>query len=136
MITIGVVYGGPESRDSDVFDALTAVSKAAISARGDFEFGSAPAVNVVFHVPGSLSRPDWDGMRDARFSRKKKLLMVQVALPDEVVSSDRAIHFIIEALHGANAVAFDVYQKKGMQYPLREAETVVNKIEELAKHML
>ena len=76
MIAIGVVYGGPELRDSKLYDVLGSVMRSAMEARGDFEFGSVPAVNVVFHVPGSPGSPDWDAARDGKFSRKEKLLMV------------------------------------------------------------
>ena len=127
------MHGGPESGESKVCDALRAVTTAAIGARGDFAFGSVPAVNVVFYVPGSFSRPDWDGLRDGRFSREEKLLLVQVAVPDEMVSSDGAMGFIIQALRGANAIAFHVYQEKGMEYPLRNAEALVSRIAELAR---
>ena len=133
MITIGADYFGPELRDSKLFDVLSATMKATVDARGDFEFGSTPAVNVVFHVPGSLGGPDWRGSRDGTFSRKEKMLMVQVAVPEELISSDAAIDFIIESLRGANAIAFDSYEEHGLQFPLREAEALVSRIEELVK---
>lgn len=136
MITVGAVYGGPEHRDSRVCAIISAVGLAATEARGPFEFGTAPAVNVVYYVPGSLDRPDWTGLRDGRFSRKEQMLMVQVALPEKVVGGEGALDFAIEALYGANAIAFDVFDEKGMQYPLREAEALVERIAELARRNL
>jgi len=135
MITIGTAYLGPELRDSKVHAALSKVMQAAIEARGDFEFGTAPAVNVVFTVPGSLGGPNWSGARDGTFSRKEKMLMIEIAVPEEIVSSDRVLDFIIEALRGANAIASDVYRKRCLPYPLRKAEELVTNIEQLAKHM-
>jgi hypothetical protein len=56
--------------------------------------------------------------------------MVQVAVPEELVESEMPEPFIIESLHGANAVAFEFFRQKGMDYPLAEAEELVDKIEE------
>jgi hypothetical protein len=39
-------------------------------------------VNVVFHVPGHLLRPEFEGVRTSSFFRKDSLLIVQVALPE------------------------------------------------------
>ena len=61
MISIGTIFEGPELKESAIDSALRRLGKAAIDVRGDLELGEHPAVNVVFHVPGSLGRPlnDW-----------------------------------------------------------------------------
>lgn len=41
-------------------------------------------LNVVFHVPGNMLKPEFDGVRTGRFSKARSLLMVQVAVPEEV----------------------------------------------------
>jgi hypothetical protein len=98
--------------------------------RGSFEFGASPAINVVFHVPGSLGSPDWDGIRDAKFSQRRQLLMVQVAVPSKLVSSPMLKEYLVESLHGANAVAFEFFRKKGLHFSLRDGESLVQKIKE------
>ncbi len=40
-------------------------------------------VNVVFHVPGNLISPDYEGVRTGSWSRKRALIMVQAAVPAE-----------------------------------------------------
>lgn len=130
MISIGSVLEGPELRHSSIDEALAKAMEAAVESRDHFELGSAPSVNVVFYVPGSLGRPDWDLLRSGRFSRKDKLLMVQVAVPEDIVSSDSAVDFVINSLYGANAIALDEFGEKGMEYPLAEAEELVGKIRE------
>ena len=107
--------------------------KIAAELRGNFEFGSRPAVNVVFYVPGSLGSPDWDGLRDAKFSRQQQLLMVQVAVPENIVESANPEDFVIESLYGANAVAFEFFRQKNMDFPLAEAEQLVASIESRMK---
>ncbi len=133
MISLGNVLKGPELSGSQVDRAIMAATKAAAELRGEFEFGSSPAVNVVFHVPGSMGSPDWDGLRDATFSRQQQLLMVQVAVPESVVESANPEEFVIESLYGANAVAFEFFRQKNMDFPLAEAEKLVASIESRMK---
>jgi hypothetical protein len=83
-----------------------------------------------------LSRPDWDHGRIAKYSAKQKLLLIQVAVPQDIVASTSPLDYVIGELHGANALAFEFYRQKGMQYPLREAEQLVVRIRELAAAML
>jgi hypothetical protein len=87
-------------------------------------------VNVVFHVPGAVSGPDWDGLRDGKFSRKKQLLMIQVAVAPELLSSTCPVNFVIESLHSANSLALAVFRKKGIEFLFAVAETIVHQIEE------
>lgn len=129
MISIGAVFRGSELKDSSIDQKIKAVGKSAEKLRGDFEFGESPAINVVFHVPGSMGGPDWDGLRDAKFSRQQQLLMVQVAVPESVVDSATPEVFLIESLYGANVIAFEFFRQKGMQYPLVDAEKLVSEIE-------
>ena len=129
MISIGSVLKGPELRDSPIDRAIMAALRAAKELRGDFEFGSTPAVNVVFYVPGSTGSPDWDGLRDAKFSRQQKFLMVQVAVPEDAVESPAPEDFVIGSLYGANAVAFEFFRQRKIEYPLADAEALVEQIE-------
>jgi hypothetical protein len=75
--------------------------------------------------------------KDGTFSLKKKMLMVQVAVPEEVVSQGTdSLDFMIESLHGANAIAFDVFGEHGIEYPLRQAELLVDQIRQLVSRRL
>jgi hypothetical protein len=40
-------------------------------------------LNVVFHIPGNMLKPEFVGVRTGSFSRSRALLMVQVALPED-----------------------------------------------------
>jgi len=130
MISIGVVFRGPELKGSSVDHLTTALMKAAAECTGSFECATGPAINVVFHVPGSLGRPDWGGIRDAKFSRKRQLLMVQVAVPAKMVDSPSLKDYLIKSLYGADAIAFEFFRQKGLKFPLAEAEKLVQRIKE------
>lgn len=132
MISIGIRLKGPELSKSPIDQALTAALNAAIEARGEFRVGDEPSVNVVFLVPGSLGKPEFDYLREGKFSAKDKLLLVEAPVPMKVMSSESITSFIVDALHGANAVAFDFYRRRGKeQFALDKAEALVKKIQGL-----
>jgi len=59
------------------------------------------------------------------------MLMIQVAVPREVAGRNKLLEFAIDALHGANAIAFDIFNEKGIVYPLDKAENLINKVARL-----
>jgi hypothetical protein len=128
MISIGAVMGGPELEGGSFDQASDEVCRAVIDLRGSFGTGESAEVNVVFHVPGSIIEPDWEGARDATFSKKRKLLMVQVAVPRDVAAHPWPIAFIIESLHKANRIALRVFHGKGIEFPLAAAEDLVDRV--------
>jgi hypothetical protein len=136
MIIIGAEFNGPELSGTPVDKAIRAVMKAEAELNCDFQEGSMPAVNLVFCVAGSLGRPDWEHSQIGKYSAKSKLLLVQSAVPPDVVYSKAALDYVIGELYRANANAFEFYRGKGMQYPLAEAERLVARIRELAAQLL
>lgn len=146
MITIGVHYGGPES--VRIERLLRALGICLAEARGPwvgaddfdsgderpesgpyFEQGSSPGLNVVFYVPGSLSYEGPAKIEPARFSRVKKLLLVAVPVPPDVASSGGSVGFVIGSLRAANAIAAEVFAKKGMKFDVAQAEALVAGVE-------
>lgn len=133
MITIGVVLGGPEVASAPVGRLVRRLARHVEGERGEFQFGSTAAVNVVFHVPGSILREtEHEGLRDAKFSRVKKLLMVQVAVPPDIASStdEEAIErFLFWALREANGVAAAYFAKKRMEYSQQDYLALMDAVE-------
>lgn len=81
-LSIGSVVGGwlspGTTRWNEALDILT--HDVINGCRG---ISSPLNVNVVYQVPGHLLRPEFEGVRTGSYSKKRNLLMVQVALPDE-----------------------------------------------------
>jgi hypothetical protein len=118
-ITIGAVFGGGELSGTSIDRAL----------RG-FTFppdDSLPfSLNVVFHVPGSIvGGPDYVGMRTAKFSRKQKMLMIQVAVPKEMVDSPDVRAFLFSSVREAVFTAAPFLRKKGVEYPVERVLDIV-----------
>jgi hypothetical protein len=84
------------------------------------------ALNVVFHVPGDLWKPEFAGMRTGRLSRRQHLLMVQVAIPDVPVPP-RAIIYLLSLVADAIDLAEDYGKsKKVISEPLDALRQIVD----------
>jgi len=133
MISIGGHFRGPELEGSPIDKLIGAAMIAVEAARSKgYEAHATPAVNVVFYVPGSLGGFDIPKIEASRFSRKKKLVLVAVPVPPEVAQAGGSVEFIIDALHKANAIAADVFARKGKEpFDLARAEATVEKVKQL-----
>lgn len=132
MIYLGAIYSGPELEGSHFSRVESAVMCAVSDALGDFQEGDAPSYNVVFCVPGSLGEPDWVDLRQVRYSKKKKMILLHAAVPREVVSSDNAFDYIIATLREANDAAYRFFKHKGMQFDKDKADGLVVEATRLA----
>jgi hypothetical protein len=82
VLSIGSVVGGPSSANQPWREAIADLTRSVAEARDAVT--SPLNINVVFQVPGSILQPDFHGTRTGRYSKADRLLLVQVALPEEV----------------------------------------------------
>src|SRR5258708_29029749 len=101
MITTGLFCGGPELFNAAIGKAFRRVATSISDICEDESEGKTAGVHVGFYVDGSAGRYDEvKGLSAARFSRKKKLLLVNVRVPKAVVNDfDKAFHFLLDSLH-------------------------------------
>ncbi len=132
MISIGGHYNGPELEGSPIDRLIRSTGKAIKDARGDnYESHSVPSINVVFYVPGSLGTEGPTKLEAARFSRKEKLLLVAVPVPKDVAEKGGSVGFVIDALHQANAIAAEVFAKKGTEpFDQAKADALVENVKQ------
>jgi hypothetical protein len=103
VLSIGSVVGGSTSGNRPWRDEIRDLTHRVSTERSGIE--SPLNVNVVFHVPGNLLAPDYAGVRTGSFSRARRLLMVQVALPVE--TPEDAFDYLCDA----TATAIDEAEK-------------------------
>lgn len=101
VLSIGSVVGRSTSTNRRWRDAIGELTRAVADARSDIR--SPLNVNVVFQVAGNVVQPDFEGARTGRYSKADRLLLVQVALPDDV--PDDPDGYLREALLDAIAEA-------------------------------
>src|SRR4051812_2388461 len=105
--------------------AVMAASKALKEVRGELVKGCTPWVNAVFVVPGSLARVDFEGLQFGDYSKKDKGVVVKIAVPEKVLKEGQLTEFVVNALRGANAMAFEFFRQKEEAFPLRDADELV-----------
>lgn len=117
MISIGAVIGGPECA---FFDSR--LRRLMRYCRENRDKGTETAeVNVVFHLPGSVIRPNYVGLRTAKFSKKEKTLMVQVSVEEEwITSTDEktVLRYIYETTDEALGLALGEFKRRGIEYDI------------------
>jgi hypothetical protein len=88
VLSIGSIQGRWSPGMSTWREAIRSLSLGITQAREGVK--SVLGVNVVFHVPGDILQPEFEGVRTGTFSKKNSLLMVQVALPEKPLSDVNA----------------------------------------------
>lgn len=120
MLSIGSVQGGPEVALSCLGCMVKKLMNLVSRARGDFVIGSCAALNVVFHIPGSMiHKVPYEGLRNGKFSRSLKFLMIQVAVPPEIAASEDEeviTKFLFDSLREASKIAAKYFKKKDIEY--------------------
>ena len=78
-------------------------------------------VNVVYHVPGEILAPDYEGVRTGRFSRRDSLLMVQAAVPSSAEDKDAVLRaLLLQAIDEAERWA----KRKGLANDLGQLRRI------------
>jgi len=122
MISIGTVFGGSEMAFSPIAKSIDLVASFFRNQKIGTDAGS---LNIVFHVPGSLAKPDYIGARTAKFSKKKKLLMIQIAIPEKIVSSSNQISFLLDSIQQGVEIAKPVFERSRIEFPAEAYSALV-----------
>jgi hypothetical protein len=80
ILTFGMLVGGSsadgKSWEKAIWDMSYRIDRAMMDLKTSLK------LNVVFHIPGNMLKPEFIGVRTGTFSKKMSLLMVQVAIPE------------------------------------------------------
>ena len=127
-IYVGAVLGGPDTRESRAVLAIQGISRIGARRRKltPLEGGS---IDLVFHVPGSLIRPDYEGLRTGKFSRKQQMLMIQVAVPEVELEAEDPERFIFWAMREAVAMTAPAFKKAKIPFSADDHLALVDAVE-------
>ncbi|WP_147414316.1 hypothetical protein [Sphingomonas gilva] len=130
MITIGIDFGGPEHRESDVSKILIKASQVAARVRDPgYDDGQEAWINPIFVVPGTINEPDFTGHKLGHFSKKEKGLSVAIAVPQSVADGKGIQEFIGQSLREAVRLAAAYFASKGISFSTLKAEKIILAIE-------
>lgn len=132
MISLGNQYGGPELKGSAIRLLLQKIMQLVSDLRDEnYDDGTSPWVNIIFIVPGSLIKPDFSGMKTGFFSKKRKGLVIQIAVPQSVLDCGTEEPFAIESLMNAMDLADEYFRKKGLDFDLGGAKNLILEVRNL-----
>jgi len=129
---LGAIFGGPEMKESAVYSAKNKILNCADKLGRCTDNDSIAGIDYVLHVEGRLFHLDWEGVRDARFSRKRKLLMIQIAVPERFVSSETVGAYICEGMRIGVAEAKPIFEKAGIPF---DAEAFTKFIDDIEREL-
>lgn len=125
MISVGMVLGGPEHVAFD-----REVRRLMSFCRDNRERGFAGSeINIVYHVPGSLGKPNYVGLRTGRFSKKESCLAVQVAVEQEFAALNdvtRIRRYIFETADEAIGLGKSTLERKGLDYDIEKDRALLD----------
>ncbi|MGL6073090.1 MAG: hypothetical protein ACRC8S_02895 [Fimbriiglobus sp.] len=126
---IGSILGGPEVSGDPIARYIQRISRAASSLQEQHEFNSDGSLDLVYHVPGQIWKPDFEGLRTGKFSRQNRMLMIQMAVPELFDSDQQRKRFMVECLREAVALARPVFKKTAIDFRAEEFLRLIDLIE-------
>jgi hypothetical protein len=86
----------------------------------------------VFHVPGPLFPVDYSGLRTGRYSKKERIIEVQIAVPPELLgrSEPDTLVAMVRLLREGVELARKKVESKAGALPVRQATHLVSAVEE------
>lgn len=130
MIAIGNQFGGPEQRGSLVHSMLNKAMNVAADVRdASYNDGAEAWINPIFILPGSVSKPEFEGYKLGHFSRKQKGLVVMIAVPQPVADGEDIADFVGMSLREAVRLAAAYFAEKGISFSTLKAEKIILAIE-------
>lgn len=122
-LSLGTLYGGPFGAvpwESSIGEMHERVVEARAGVTSPLN------LNVVFHVPGEIWAPEFEGMRTGSYSTKDAHLMIQVALPSE--EPDEPLRYLRTCLVEAVEEARRWAQRRKMDLDLGALERLVSQL--------
>jgi hypothetical protein len=125
-LSIGCVCGGP--KETPFSRVLSRLWDRIVTGRNPNPWTTRGHLNVVFDIAGTLHPPDFEGVIAGPFSRRRRTMMVRVAVPDSSLSGQKAEDFILSALRSALAVATARFRKAKITFAADEVTMLINSL--------
>jgi hypothetical protein len=115
LLSVGISTGGMSPANQLVDEALAGLMRLVIRERSMFP-NEGLKINIVFHVPGPISQPDYHGVHATRLDRKKQHLLVVAAVQPDL-RFDEVSKYFADTLRHARQEAIDYMAKSGVSIP-------------------
>ena len=134
MITLGIQLEGPELKDTLIDRALLLAAQTAMRVREpNYKALNEGWINPIYIVPGTVSKPEFDGFELGHFSKKDRGLAVAIAVPQTFDDGNAMIEYIAYSLREATRLAAAHFASKGISLSTLKAEKIILAIETALK---
>jgi len=106
-----------------------AMNVAADTRDANYNDGAEAWINPIFILPGTVSKPDFEGYKLGHFSKKQKGLVVMIAVPQAVADGENLPEFVSISLREAVRLAAAYFAEKGINFSTLKAEKLILAIE-------
>ena len=98
-LSIGAIHGGVTSTAVEQgFRQLASCVRRAVEAVTLEDVEAEASVNVVFHVPGNMIKPDYEGIRTSSWRGARRVQVMQVAVPEDLTDRSAVPEFLASSL--------------------------------------
>ncbi|MBI3822233.1 MAG: hypothetical protein HY289_06080 [Planctomycetes bacterium] len=126
---IGSVLGGPEISRTPIDTFISRVARASLAYQESHDISSAGGLDIVYHVPGGILQPEFEGLRTAKFSKKDRMLMVQISVPTLFDNERHLENFLVESLRDAIQLAKPIFKAAEISFSPEEYLRLVDALE-------
>ena len=112
LLAVGIKIGGPSPAKELVNEALMGYGRLVISERAAFP-NEGLRINIVFHVPGPIFQPDYEGVHATKLDRKNERVLVVAAVPS-TLQFDEVSGYFAKVLREARQKAIDYARKRNL----------------------
>ncbi|MFJ2738832.1 hypothetical protein ACIO3O_04110 [Streptomyces sp. NPDC087440] len=122
---IGAVEGGPTPHPGKLTAGLQEIGRL-VDAQPWEHSEDETAIDLVFHIPGSLLKPEYEGIRTGSLWRKRCIMQVQVAVPEELGAEehDAIVRWYARKLVDAVELARTTLPRRKDALPVVQAATI------------
>ena len=110
LLAIGVSRGGSSPANELVNEALMGYLRMVMRERAAFP-NEGLRINIVFHVPGPIFQPDYEGVHATKLDRKNERVLVVAAVP-ATLRFDQVAGYFADVLREARQKAIDYAGKR------------------------
>jgi len=128
-VSIGIVAGGWHDSSTNVMEVIRSVMNLVADHREQSPIVDQAEVNVVFQVPGDLLQPEHIGVRTGSISKRDRVMMTQVAIPENVMRSTDPADFIFGAILESLDIVTPHFKNCGWSFSRDDHMTFMKDIE-------
>lgn len=126
LLAIGVSRGGPSAANDLVNEALMGYMRKVIQERKAFP-NEGLRLNIVFHVPGPIYQPDYEGVHATKLDRKNDRVLVVAAVPADL-RFDQVPGYFANVLRQARDEAMRYLAKRKVSVPADRVNGLIDRL--------